>query len=142
MSTSQVRLTPCGCFHRKPRFSSPPSLPTLSVGLHPGRSVTKEEQVEELGQLHAAGRRRSTARKRSHLSGEHGDVVEISLTSLFDGQREEEPAPVLREQRLLSLHRQTQLLLSSFNDPKRRKTNGNMRSTCRDSQVSDESSYL
>lgn len=54
----------------------------------------------------------SSKRKRSHLSGEHGDVVEISLTSLFDGQREEKPAPVRGEQRLLSLHRQTDFSVS------------------------------
>lgn len=39
----------------------------------------------------------------THLLGEHGDVVEISLTSLSDGQREEEPAPVGGEQGLLCL---------------------------------------
>ncbi len=46
--------------------------------------------------------------KKSHLSGEHGDVVEVSLTSLFHRQSEEEAAPVLREQRLLSLQGRTQ----------------------------------
>lgn len=40
---------------------------------------------------------------RRHLSGEHGEVVEVALTSLRDGQREEEAAPVLGEQRHLPL---------------------------------------
>lgn len=44
----------------------------------------------------------------SHLFREHCDVVEVSLTSLFHGQSEEKPAPVLGEQRLLSLQGRTQ----------------------------------
>lgn len=35
---------------------------------------------------------------RRHLSGEHGEVVEVALTPLFDGQCEEEAGPVLGEQ--------------------------------------------
>lgn len=47
--------------------------------------------------------------KDSHLPAEHGDVVEVSLTSLFDRQSAEEAAPVFGEQRLLSLQRQTEV---------------------------------
>lgn len=47
--------------------------------------------------------------KESHLPAEHGDVVEVSLTSLFDRQSAEEAAPVFGEQRLLSLRRQTEV---------------------------------
>lgn len=113
----QARLTWCGRFHRKLRFLSPPSLPTLSVELRPGRCVTERGAVWRIRTFtqweHKSGRWRSTARKRRHLSGEHCDVVENSLTSLFDGQREEKPAPVLREQRLLSLQRQTDFVFFS-----------------------------
>lgn len=43
----------------------------------------------------------------NHLLGEHRDVVEVSVTSLLHRQREEKPAPVLGEQRILSLQRET-----------------------------------
>lgn len=36
-----IKLTQSGCFHRKLRFLSPPSLLTLNVELRPGRSVTE-----------------------------------------------------------------------------------------------------
>lgn len=39
----------------------------------------------------------------SHLFREHGDVVELSVTSVSDRHCEENPAQVLREQRLLTL---------------------------------------
>lgn len=47
--------------------------------------------------------------RESHLPAEHGDVVEVSLTSLFDRQSAEEAAPVFGEQRLLSLRTQTEV---------------------------------
>lgn len=50
---------------------------------------------------------KSQACDESHLLGEHGDVVEVSLTSLFHRQSEEKPAPVFREQRLLTLRTDT-----------------------------------
>ncbi len=112
-------LTRSGCFHRKPRFLSPPTLLTLSVELRPGRFATERESgLKENTPQHwdLFDRRRQAQRVEgeedgesfwSHLFGEHRDVVEISLTSLFHGQDEEKPAPVLGEQRLLSLQRQT-----------------------------------
>lgn len=77
------------------------------VALRPGRSVAEgrsraRDQIQKV--LRADGRRgwRADAVWR-HLSGEHGEVVEVALTSLLDGQREEEAAPVLGEQRHLPL---------------------------------------
>lgn len=40
-----------------------------------------------------------------HLCGEHGDVVELSTSSLFDRDSQEESAAVFGEHRLLVLHR-------------------------------------
>lgn len=85
-------------------------------------------------------RKKSRNRKRRHLPGDHGDVVEISLTSLFDGQREEKPAPVPGEQRLLPLHTQTHRQCPA---PTEGAVTGTGRGlTCLESQVSDESACL
>lgn len=66
-----------------------------------GRSRARDQRQKVLRADGWWGRRTDAARR--HLSREHGEVVEVALTSLLDGQREEEAAPVLGEQRHLPL---------------------------------------
>lgn len=78
-------------------------------------------------------------------------MVEVALTPLLDGQREEEAAPVLGEQRHLPLWAQTERFLHQTSATEHRddcfsqagsEVKVRQRFTCPESQVSDDSACL